>query len=207
MIWGIFKDWHKETLILVLILLPLSIFAQEYAYTEDGKKIVIYDDGTWEAIKEKRETSYVTFGTKKLKAGVSEMLYGKKDWINEDEFSERIDTQLAIKDGQVMIIFWHYTQTEEFGPDPTWKSDDVFLYTKNGDAIRLVDREMRGTTNIDNGLTQSWAAYYLTDAECEKLKSQGVQSFTFTKFIDGQKKVQVNGDAYTVRNQLVALGK
>lgn len=175
----------KKLLTILTVLSTLTSFGQGNATTDDGKKIKLNPNGTWEYIKETtsgRPTSYVFIGGKKLISGV-------KTAVHNEKYGFETSISL-VKDGEkTMIIFWQETTESEMNFFNWLWTGTVILYLENGETISLVDRNLNGQNKITNGYTSSngtkfdlyqrFATYYLTPAECLKLKKSNLSQIAY----------------------------
>ena len=142
--------------------------------------------------------------------------------LNTDENGITIETKIVIEKEEqsqrVKIIFWQETNNGFFFKHVNWQGN-VELTLQSGEIIKLVDREMNGHSVLKGGhvggyfvpdLYQRYAAYYLTDSECEKLKSSKVINVTYhldDEFETSAKYLLIKDAKNRLGNQLVAIGK
>jgi len=95
---------------------------------------------------------------------------------------------IAKNKSRSIIILWKempntfYSSAEHFkGP--------VNLFLKNGERITCNDRNILGEQNTDDNLYVTFAVFYLTQQESDKIKSNGIQSLSY-KFGDTQSGFQ-----------------
>lgn len=204
----------KKLLTILTVLSTLTVFGQGNATTDDGKKVKLNPDGTWEYVEETttyRPTSSVFVGGKKLISGV-------KTTVHNEGYGFETSISLA-KDGEkTMIIFWQETTESQMNFFNWLWTGTVTLYLENGETISLVDRNMKGQNKITNGHTgfygtksdlyQRFASYYLTPAECIKLKKSNLSQIAY-KTTDmsesGTTYLEITENNDTVKEQLLAI--
>jgi len=205
----------KKLLISILTLLAyLSALGQINATTDDGKKVILNSDRTWEYVEEtifSRPTSSVFFGGKKLTSGV-------KTTVHNNQFGFETSISVA-KDGEkTIIIFWQETTSSQMNFFNWLWTGTVILYLENGETISLLDRNMKGQNKITNGQTSSYgtksnlyqrfAAFYLTPSECIKLKKSNLSQVAYrTTDISesGTTYLEITENNDTIREQLLAI--
>lgn len=212
----------KNYILFILTMITLSATCQTFGTTDDGKKVKLNADGTWEylldAKDESLETSNVYIGEKMLISGVREFVHqGDNSYSN----GKAIDTYISIAkdDSKTLIIFWQETSDCFFFPSTTW-TGNVILYLENGQTISLIDRNLNGHNKIQNGartnygsttdLCQRFAAFYLTSSECLKLKSSNLSRISYKltdPFQQGTIFMDIQSSGNTIMTQLKAIGR
>jgi len=203
----------KKLLTLFIVLSALSVFGQSNATTDDGKKVRLNTNGTWEYVEETiyRPTSYVFFGDKKLIAG-------QRTVVHTEEYGLTTSVSIA-KDGEkTLIIFWQETTDKQMNFFDWLWTGTVMLYLENGETISLTDRNMKGQNKITNGSTNSYgsksdlyqrfSAYYLTPAECIKIKKSNLSQIAYkttSSFEQGTIYLEITDNNSTMKEQLLAI--
>jgi hypothetical protein len=205
-------------ILLLLVVVTETIKAQTYATTDDGKRVILNNDGTWEYSQSNNETpssTYIYMGTDRLKAGFAET-------IHTESYGAETSLQLAKKGNQTMIIFWQ-EQTSDFN-NWLW-TGSVILYLENGETIKLLDRNMKGQNTIKDGhesksgygeysfttksdLYQRYSAYYLTASECKQLEQSNISAISYqttAPFENGRQNIRISMNANTCKTQLRAI--
>lgn len=103
------------SLLCTMVLLCSALFAVQYATTDDGKKVILNADGTWEYITDKTKdkgdiTEFKTPKTSKTLIKGKKEMYGV--WYNKDKWSivkdDNADADLSFKhidgDAYAMVI-------------------------------------------------------------------------------------------------------
>jgi hypothetical protein len=176
----------KKLLTILTVLSTLTVFGQSTATTDDGKKVKLNPNGTWEYVEEEtttyRPTSSVFMGGKKLIAG-------ERTVVHSEEYGLTTSISIA-KDGEkTLIIFWQESEDKDMNFFNWLWTGTVMLYLESGETISLTDRNMKGQNKITNGHTSSYgsksdlyqrfSAYYLTPSECIKLKKSNLSQVAY----------------------------
>lgn len=209
----------KEIVTALILLFTISLYGQEYARTDNGKRVKLNNDGTWEFVQESSsslQTSHIFIDGNKLISGVTEYIHTGNGIQGDD-----IKTSLTIakKGEKTMIIFWQETSDCNIFPHFSWEGN-VVLYLENSETVKLIDRGMKGHNKIENGykasygsnydLCQRYAAFYLTYAECQKLKESDLSRVSYQlddAFGSGTNYMTVQENASTIKNQLSVIGR
>lgn len=198
----------------LFFLIPLISVSQEYATTDDGQRIKLNKDGTWEVIEttqQYRTTSTVFVGGKKL-------ISGEKTIIHQEKYGFTTSISVAKDGGKTRIIFWQETTDDKMNFfNELWKGT-IILYLENGETISFIDRNMKGQNKITNGHTskygsksdlyQRFASYYITPSECIKLKSSDLSQIAYkttSSFETGTTYLEVSQNSNTIKEQLLAI--
>lgn len=208
----------KRNLFTILAMLTtLTVFGQVNATTDDGKKVKLNIDGTWEYIEDEQNygtTSYVFVGGKKMVSGEKTVVHSEGDSYGG------LTTSISIaKDGEkTMIIFWQETTGPNLNFFNGLWTGTVMLYLENSETISLLDRNIKGRNKITNGHTslygsksdlyQRFSAYYLTPAECIKLKKSNLSQIAYkttSSFEEGTAYLEITGNSDTIKEQLLAI--
>ena len=206
----------KQLLTIFTILATLTAFGQGTATTDDGAKVNLNSDGTWEYFEEaitSRPTTSVFVGGKKLTSG-------EKTVVHTENYGLTTSISIA-KDGEkTLIIFWQESTNKDMNFFNWLWTGTVILYSESGDAITLTDRNMKGQNKITNGHTSSYgsksdlyqrfSAYYLTPAECIKLKRSNLSQVAYkttSSFEEGTTYIEITDNNDTIKEQLLAIKK
>lgn len=197
-------------IILIIVIGTINSYAQTYATTDDGKRVKLNNDGTWEYVQEsneKLESTYIYMGTDRLKAGIAEN-------IHSESFGASTSIQVAKKGNQRMIIFWQ----EQSRKLNNWLwTGTVIIYLENGETIKLIDRNIKGQNTIKGGnksgyyatdLYQRYSAYYLTESECKQLERSNISAISYettNPFEKGRQNINIEYNSETVKTQLKAI--
>lgn len=204
----------KQLLTILTVLATLTAFGQGNATTDDGKKVKLNSDGTWEYVEEAntyRPTSSVFVGGKKLTAG-------KRTVVHTEEYGLTTSISIA-KDGEkTLIIFWQESTDESMNFFNWLWTGTVMLYLESGETISLTDRNMKGQNIITNGHTSSYGSksdlyqrfstYYLTPAECLKLKKSKLSQVAYkttSSSEEGTTYLEITDNNDTIKEQLLAI--
>lgn len=204
----------KKLWTILTFISTLTVLGQEIAKTEDGKKVNLYSNGTWEYIEEEtsyRPTSSIFVGGKKLTAG-------KKTNVHTEEYGLTTSISVAKESDKTMIIFWQETTDHKMNFFNELWTGTVILYLENGETISLMDRNKKGQNKITNGHTstyggksdlyQRFSAYYLTPAECTKLKNSNLGQVAYkttSSFEEGTTYLEITDNSDTIKEQLLAI--
>lgn len=206
----------KKLLTLLTVLSTLTVFGQGNATTDDGKRINLNPNGTWEYVDEsvtQRPTSSVFVGGKKLSAG-------ERTVVHTEESYDGLTTSISIaKDGEkTLIIFWQESEDKNMNFFNWLWTGTVTLYLESGETISLTDRNMKGQNKITNGHTSSYgsksdlyqrfSAYYLTPTECLKLKKSNLSQVAYkttSSFEEGTTYLEITENSDTIKEQLLAI--
>ena len=63
----------------VIFLFPFLLFGDKFATTEDGEKVLLKDDGTWEFVNEQKDEKVYEFDFRKAKWGMTKKQVKKKE--------------------------------------------------------------------------------------------------------------------------------
>ncbi len=207
----------RHLLTILLAVLAFNAIGQINAVTDTGKKVILWSDGTWEYQQESnpiQSTSTVHFNGKKL-------ISGEMTWVCGEASFDDLKTLISVaKDGdKTIIIFWQETTYPHINySNELWKGT-VTLFLENGETISLLDRGLKGQNKIPNGyksgfstkdLYQRWSAYYLTPAECSKLKRSRLSQIAHqtTEISEhGTTYLIVTENNFTIKEQLLAIGR
>ena len=204
----------KLLLTILTILSTLNVFAQGNATSDDGKKVKLNANGTWEYIEDKTNdmpTSSVFVGGKKLTSG-------EKTVVHYEEYGLTTFISIAKEGEKTMIIFWQETTDQNMNFfNELWKGT-VILYLENEETISLTDRNINGQNKIANGYTSSYgsksdlfqrfACYYLTPTECLKLKLNNLSQLAYkttSSFETGTTYLEITTNHETIKEQLLAI--
>ena len=204
----------KYTIMLLVLLSSLTATAQKYATTEDGERVILYENRTWELIDlNKSSLSYIYMGQEKLMSGERELVF-------EGQFNSTMTyIQLAKKEKQKVIIFW---EESDFQFQEGLWTNDALLFLEDGNTIKLIDRNIKGTNiikdahveetltgfSIKQDLHQRYILFYLSISDCEKLKKSDISSISYIETIklqEGRKIMSFNKNQSTCKRQLNAL--
>ncbi len=157
----------SHLLVLLFLISVTSLYAQQYATTDDGKRVVLNNDGTWKYIEnnESSSTGYTYIGGEKYPSGQTE-------YITED-----ISVTIIKKPGQTMILFWEDCDEQTSFFNWVWQGK-VTIYLEGGSTIILNDRKINGINNED-GKYQRYSCYYLTASECAALKKSSLARISY----------------------------
>lgn len=187
----------KSKLLIFLILINVTgLFAQQYATTDDGKRVVLNSDGTWKYVEndESSSTGYTYIGGVKYPSGQTE-------YITED-----ISVTIIKKPGQTMIVFWENCDEKTSFFRWVWEGK-VTMYLEDGSTIILNDRKINGINNED-GSYKRYSCYYLTASECSSLKKSSLAKISYYVPDHGNNSVlykTVSKNKSTLKTQLNAL--
>ena len=204
----------KKLLTILTMLSTLTIFGQGNATTDDGKKVKLNSNGTWEYVEETstyRPTSSIFVGGKKLTSG-------KKTIVHRVENELTTSISVAKDAERTLIIFWQESNDDKMNFFNELWTGTVILYLENGETISLKDRNIQGQNKIKNGYTgsygiisdlyQRFSAYYLTPSECLKLKKSNISRIGY-KTTDmsesGTTYIDLTENTDTVKEQLFAI--
>lgn len=95
---------------------------------------------------------------------------------------------IAKNKSRSIIILWKETPNSFYSSAEHFKGP-VNLFLQNGEKITCNDRNILGEQNTDDNLYVTFAVFYLTPQEYEKIKSYGIQSLSY-KFGDTQSGFQ-----------------
>lgn len=215
----------RKLLASILILLFVSGNGQNYATADNGKRVKLNNDKTWEYIEESvqnEKTSYIFIDGKKFLSGVTKCIHPASESSDHRiKIGYDINTYVTIaKDGtKTMILFWQKTVDCLTFSHYIWQGS-VFLYLENGETIKLIDRGMKGHNKIKNGyiskfgstkdLCERYAAFYLTFSECQKLKKSNLARVAYqtnNPFETGTIYLNVQKNFATIKQQLSAIGR
>lgn len=199
----------KKAILLTTFCLGLmSLFCQIEATTTSGEKVMLLSNGTWEYAKEHQPASnFIFVGDKRCLAGQAEEVHC------DNRF--RTSISIAKNERDVIIVFWQNTSDDQMNFFNWLWEGDVILYLENGEAIRLIDRGMSGQNILDESDVehgeryQRFAAFYLTKSECELLKANALDSFSYSTsnlFESGTSYITVKQKQWTLQHQIQALG-
>lgn len=204
----------KKLFTILTVLSTLTVFGQENATTDDGKKVKLNSNGTWKYVEEEttyRPTSSVFVGGKKLTAG-------EKTIVHTEEFGLTTSISVAKEAEKTMIIFWQETTDNKMNFFNELWTGTIILYLENGETISLLDRNKKGQNKITNGHTSSYgsksdlfqrfSAYYLTPAECLKLKQSNLSQVSYkttSTFEEGTTYLEITDNVDTIKEQLLAI--
>ena len=204
-----------KKIIFLFMLLTISFLlkAQTYATTDNGKRVQLNSNGTWEYVSKNNDNNsftYIYMGTERLKAGVAETVYS-------NGLNGSTSVQIAKRGNQKMIIFWQSQEIQKFFN--LWKGTTL-LYLENGDIIRLIDRNFEGQNEIKGGHThygvnglsfkedeyQRYAAYYLSESDCLKLNKSNISAISYTTgYSQSRSFIRISSNSGTCRTQLEAI--
>lgn len=203
----------KKLLTILTVLSTLTVFGQGNATTDDGKKVKLNPNGTWEYVDEAtyRPISSVFVGGKKLIAGERTVVHTKEHGLT---------TSISIaKDREkTLIIFWQESGDNSMNFFNWLWTGTVMLYLESGETISLTDRNMKGQNKIANGHTSSngsksdlyqrFAEYYLTPSECIKLKKSNLSQVAYkttSSFEEGTTYLEITVNSDTIKEQLLSI--
>lgn len=205
----------KKNLITILtVLATFTVFGQGNATTDDGKRVTLNPNGTWNYVDEitsYRPTSSVFVGGKRLIAG-------ERTVVHKEEYG--ITTSISVaKDGEkTLIVFWQETLDYQMNFFNWLWTGTVMLYLESGETISLLDRNMKGHNKISDGyvssygsksdLYQRYAAYYLAPNECIKLKRSNLAQIAYktnSSFEEGTTFLGITDNSDTIKEQLLAI--
>ena len=128
----------------ILLLMTMRVFGQDFATTDEGKRVKLNHDGTWEYVGKDSatpETEYVYMGGKPLVAGKTEI-------IHEEKYGMTTSVTIAKNEEKTIIIFWQTTSDQNMNFFNRLWTGKVLLYLENGETISLIDRNMKGQNII-----------------------------------------------------------
>jgi hypothetical protein len=226
---------NKYLLTLFAILSALTAFSQQTATTEDGKKVKLLPNGTWEYVVEKVEdveepTTSETTTTEELQPqvrrhisslylGGKRLVAGDKITINSED-DDLVTSVTLAKDGdRTLIMFWQETGDHKMSFFDWHWTGTVYLFLENGESIALTDRNIHGLNKIPNGkaekydmksdLYQRFSGHYLTLSECQQLKRSSIDRISYRTTEEEQSTIRLsvteNHDA--IREQLLSIGR
>ena len=198
--------------LLLFTMIPVSASGQIAATTEDGRRVLLYEDGSWAYAE--AETSTITYihtgDGNRLKAAARE------------EVADEIELQVAVENGAPRLVIWKKTPgdcqarrviAEFFG--------EASLLLENA-AIPLVDRGETGrqTVTEESGYSRSlarssaqrycetWGMYHLTRTELRKIEENPLSKLRieWESRVRSQSEIlHVNENRWTLRRQIEAL--
>lgn len=200
-------------LLLLFITLPASTAAQIPATTEEGRRVLLYENGSWSYAGEEEtsSTTYVHTGNgNRLEAGIREEVFNN------------IELQVAVEEGAPRLIIWKEylgdcqpgVRAEFFG--------EASLLLGNA-AVPLVDRGKTGrqtvteeesgysrtlTASSANSYCETWGMYHLTRAELKKLRGNPLSKLRIeweSQVRTRSEIVHVKENRWTLRRQIEAL--
>lgn len=207
----------RLTLLLILLAtLPSLTLAQISATTEDGRKVLLYEDGTWDYVERRKDTgtTYLQTDSKRMRAGVREGI------------SDDIQLQVALDNGAPRLVMWTEDSGTCYRPK---KFGEATLFLGGSATIDLVDRGKTGsqtTTRVEEervlgvdgeviksenekSYCQTWGVYHLTDSEVQKLKETALVRVGINWESDVREEneiISVSENRWTLRRQIKALG-
>ena len=180
---------------------------------KDTKKPEVRTRAVEELRLNKSSLSYIYMGQEKLMSGERELVF-------EGQFNSTMTyIQLAKKEKQKVIIFW---EESDFQFQEGLWTNDALLFLEDGNTIKLIDRNIKGTNIIKDGhveetptgfsikqdLHQRYILFYLSISDCEKLKKSDISSISYIETIklqEGRKIMSFNKNQSTCKRQLNAL--
>jgi hypothetical protein len=219
----------KYILALFAVMSSMTVFGQEIATTEEGKKVSLHPDGTWEYIVSANEDAVETTTTEEPQAevhrptssvflGGKRLLAGNKTIINSEDNSLITSVTLAKDGNQTLIMFWQESDDDRMSFFHWNWTGTVYLFLENGETISLTDRNMHGQNKIPNGklgnyqtkydVYQRFSGHYLTLSECQKLKRSNLIQVAYrTTEEEPTIRLQVTENQNTLREQLLDIGR
>ena len=187
---------YKTFILLFFLICTITLKAQRLATTDEGERVSLNPDGTWNLITDttKESISYTYLNGVKYQSGIPVYI------------SNNISVSIIKKPGQTMIMFWEDTDEQINFFKWLWNGPAT-IYLSNGTSINLTDRKMYGK-HIDNGNYKRYACYYLTSEECNKLKSFNISRISyFVEELEGRNNhlIDILQNTSTLKNQLKAL--
>lgn len=137
-----------------------------------------------------------------------------------EKSGETIETRITVENdnGKAKLVFTQETENGFIFKSVHWKGD-VSLLLSNGETIRLKDSKMKGSSIQRGGyiggfmvpdIYQRYAAFYLTDEQCEKLKKNSVMLVSYTlddKYDKDVHYIEVDVNNNSLKYQLSSIGK
>lgn len=207
---------------LLLTLLPIETSAQISATTENGRRVLLHEDGTWSYAETRSEgegktgTTYLqTDSGQRMKAGIREHV------------SDEIELQIALEDGAPRLVMWKEKGQSCGGQLSSLEFGEASLLLRGAETIRLIDRGRTGeqtvtrsTETADLGIEtetsycQSWGIYHLTSREIQKLREHPLSKVRVRWDYDsdgwssreGNEIISVDDNRWTLQRQIKALG-
>jgi len=140
--------------------------------------------------------------------------------VTTDKSGITVTTRIVVEkeNEKTKIIFWQETENGFIFKDVNWKGD-VELLLDNGETLTLNDSKMKGHLMERGGYMSGifvpdiyirYAAYYLTDLQCELLKKHSLMLVSY--YVDDKydKKIQyleLSDKTQSLKAQLTAIGK
>jgi hypothetical protein len=212
----------KYVLTLFAAMTVLNALGQQMATTEDGKKVKLLPNGTWEYLGEKVEeveetttgettTESINTGepqapvrrhTSSLYLGGKRLIAGDKTVLNSED-DDLVTSVTLAKDGdRTLIMFWQETGDDKISFFDWHWTGTVYLFLENGESIALADRNMHGLNKIPKGkrgqydiksdLYQRFSGHYLTLSECQKLKRSNLNRVAYRTTEEEQSTIRMN---------------
>lgn len=173
-----------------------TINAQKTGYDEDGKKVLLNDDGTWEYVStETKSVQHVYYGNERYPASESVKL------------TSSISARIVDKNGRAMIVFIEKCNETVRFFDLHW-SGNVYLYLNNDERILLLDRNITGIEESDGDIFR-YSGHYLSGPECDKLRRYNIIRLQYTVEDNPQSKTfskRVTIGSTAIKESLWALG-
>lgn len=187
------KSW---VLILLSFFACIALSAQSYVYDENGNRILLRANGTWELV----DSSQSSFNTVWLKGN-------KYPATTFMELADDIKVSIINKAGQAVIIFGQYCGSEVSFYEWLWQGK-VYLHLTSGERIILFDRDMKGIFE-KNEKTIRYSCYYLTPSECKSLKRYDLTDLSYsTEVLQGVRRFyeDVDSNSDVLKELLPTLG-
>ena len=124
---------YKTFILLFFLICTTTLKAQRLATTDEGERVSLNTDGTWNFITDttKESISYTYLNGVKYQSGIPVYI------------SNNISVSIIKKPGQTMIMFWEDTDEQINFFKWLWNGTAT-IYLSNGSAINLTDRKMNG---------------------------------------------------------------
>ncbi|MBC8147505.1 MAG: hypothetical protein H8E98_05920 [Bacteroidetes bacterium] len=209
----------KGLFILFSIFIVSLVNGQEYAITDDGKRVKLNDDGTWESIQKPSQvnnTTYIFIDGRKLVSGEKTSIHTAEDFAYDTETYITV----AKEREKTIIVFWQESLDQQL--NSPW-TGNVILYLDNNETIKLIDRGIKGNNKIKgsfsryNGLVkhstihQIYSAYYLTDSECNQLKQSNLSQISYQLYgffgLGETIYMSIFRNSDTIKQQLYSIGR
>ncbi|PPK83788.1 hypothetical protein CLV84_4334 [Neolewinella xylanilytica] len=210
-------------LTIVGLVVSLEIVAQVSATTEDGRKVLLNEDGSWEYTnhsflgnrESNKNLSVVYLDGIEFNVNNKVKVYGDSPLYGKDLF-----IQFGKSNGRKVIIFW---QSLNFNPrDEVW-TGNVLLYTNNNKVLKFTDRNINGVEKreyklqqvsgsssplfgtIKNTVYERYSVYYLTNSEIDILKQASIRKIVYKTndpFNTHNNTVEITMNEFTAKFQL-----
>lgn len=221
--------YEKSVIAFVLLLIcPGPALAQTCATTENGRRVVLSENGSWKYAKgdecelasstdSEAKTTEVLIGSERYPAGI------RKTIINEDFFD--IKAQVVDKNSQSLLVLWHESEqqcsgTNYFGNPRSMSDNNSRLFLENGEVIEFIDRRNKGRRTVRDARTktvpslmsgseeerrvdicQQWIAYRITDSEIDAIQESNISR------IEIKSQLSANPELFQVRQNRATLAK